>query len=277
MKNIVKIIILTVVACVNFSLFIVSITEIVEKELAFFFPFLIFETIIICLFLFSTSYNGYTENPKLNLFFFLFMTTYYINLFLLIDLFLYFLTNNGDSITFFSKFLSIFILSDLFQCLTNGKVPRKWSFLLVLIFAFIKINDNTEIFLGSFGIYYFFEGLNSSEPLTLLKEKDHIISSNIKNLKETLYKFRANVGLFLFSFTLSITLTKVLKEGGFYVQSFNIIPIPKGLALVAESFSVLADNILLSFVTIAVYNIVISLLAKEWQEKSVLNKIKNIH
>ena len=206
------------------------------------------------------------------------MASYYVNLFLLIGMFLYFLTNNGDWITFFSKFSLIFILSDLFQYLTYGKVPRKWSFLLVLIFTLIKINDNTEIFLGTFGIYYFFEVLNSPNPFTLLKEKDHIISSNIKTLKETLYKFRANVGLFLFSFTLSITLTNVLKEVFLYIQSLNIIPIPKSLALVIETYPVFFDNFLLTLVTIAVYYIVIFLLSRERQEKkSVLNKIKNIH
>ena len=285
MKNIVKIIILivkfiilTVGAFVNFFLFIVSTTEIIEKEPTFFFLFLIFETVIIILFFYCSSYNGYTETPPLNLCFFLFMATYYVNLFLLIGMLLYFLTNNGDWITFFSKFSFIFILSDLFQCLTNDKLPRKWSLFLVLIFILIKINDNTEIFLGTFGIYYFFEALNNSDSFTLSKEKDRIISSNIKNLKETIYKFRANVGLFLFSFTLSITLTNVLKEAFLYVQSFNIIPIPKSLAVVIETYPVFFDNFLLSFVTIAVYGIVIILLTKENQEKkSVLNKIKNIH
>ena len=66
---IVKIILLTLVPFVNFFLFIVSTTEIIENAPTFFFPFLIFETIFICAFLFSTSYSGYTENPPLNFFF----------------------------------------------------------------------------------------------------------------------------------------------------------------------------------------------------------------
>ena len=278
MKNIIKYTIFPFGTIVNLFLFIVSTTEFVEKESAFFFLWLILGTIFISSLLYCNSYSGYTEKPPLNFFYFLFKATYYLNLFLLIGIFLYFLTDNGDWITFFSSCVSIFILSDLFQCLTEDKFSRKTSFLIALIFALIKINENSEIFLGSFGIYYFYTAVNDSDSFNLVEGKNKQIGSNIKLLKEKIYPFRANVGLFLFAFTLSIPLTSALTDIILFIHSLNIIPILRSLVIVKERYPIPFENLLFLMVTTLVYVIIIILLTRERKiskTKMVLNKIKN--
>ena len=223
--------------------------------------------------------NTYKDKLSLNLSLFLFKATYYFNLFLLIGIFLYFITNKDTWITFSSKISTIFILIEFFQCFTNGKLSRKFSFLFILIFTLVKLNENSEIFLGTFGIYYFFETLKDSDTFKLVEDKTQVINSNIKNLKDTFSLYRANVGLFLFSFTLSLPLTKALKESLLFVHSYDIIPIPSSLLTVIKTYPVLFENLLLLIVTAGVYVSIIFVLTKERKiikTKMVLNKIKNV-
>lgn len=279
MKNkVLNIILLLFGFLLNLFLFIVSTTEIIEEKGTIFFPFLIFETIAIVIFFDSSSKDTYTDKPLLNLSLFLFKATYYFNLFLLIGIFLYFLTNKDTWIIFSSKISSIFILVELFRCLTYGKVSRKFSFPLVLIFTLVKLNENSEFFLGTFGIYYFFESLKDPDTFKLVEDKTQVINSNLKNLKDTFSPFRAKVGLFLFSFTLAIPFTYALKEVLLFIHSFDIIPILRDLLIVKRTYPVLFENLLLLSVTAVVYESIIFVLSKERKirkTKRVLNIIKN--
>lgn len=251
MKNNIINLLLILGSIVNLFLSFLASSQFINNKDSFFFLILIFASTIIALILFCFDYIlKYSDDVFRNICLFIFKFIFFINSSILITLVLYFLTNNEDWLLPCMNISFVFVLTDLIHCFLKGKSLYTVAFILSIILTSIHLKDNNEIIIGTFGIYYIFDFFkDSSESINI----DSSMRSFITHFKNNYFVYKSQIGLILFSFTMSALLTGVLIQSLLYAKSLNLFPFYNDFSQTNHLIIVLVENLLLLFLTGIIY------------------------